>query len=92
MLEDAFARQPGLIQAAVFRARALQALGRTDEALAALHELAPNQPGAWLQIARLELDRGNRREARAALNEALAAGGERARAAAEKDPVLSGLL
>ncbi len=54
--------------------------------------LATEQPGAWLQVARLELARGNRTAAKTALAEALSRGGDKARQAAEKDPGLRELL
>ena len=60
--------------------------------LAAWRELAPHRPGAWLQVARLELDRGRREAARQAVANGLAAGGEPARQAVEGDDALRQLL
>ncbi len=91
-LEEAATRRPELLQATIFRARALSTLGRDEEALVIWRQLAARQPGAWLQVARLELGRGNRKAAKTALNEALSRGGDKARQAAEKDPGLRELL
>ncbi len=91
-LEEAATRRPELLQASIFRARALSALDRDEEALVIWRGLATEQPGAWLQVARLELARGNRTAAKTALAEALSRGGDKARQAAEKDPGLRELL
>ena len=92
LLEAAVAARPDLIPAAVARANALAELGRDSEALAAWRKLAPSHPAAWLQVARLELASGDRAEAKDALERAVAAGGDKARKAAERDPKLKLLL
>jgi len=92
LLEEALARKPDFLLAAVFRARCLTSLGRTSEALHAWYQLAPHRPEAWLQVARIELDRGRREAARQAVANGLAAGGDRTREAVENDAALSRFL
>jgi len=92
LLEEAHRQRPELQQATVLRARALEAVGQIDVALAAWREMARSQPPAWLQVARIELARGNRDSARRALSEALRRGGEPARQAVAKIPALAELL
>ncbi len=92
LLEQALSARPDLVQAAVMRLRVLEQLGRTREALEGWRRLAPDSPPALLQVARLEAKLGNRPAARAALQRALALGGDRARQAAEQNPTLRTLL
>ena len=92
LLEETRRRHPELMQAWLLRARALEALGRGDEALIAWREVAEKQPQAWLQVARLELAAGRTPAARAALRRGIEKGGASARAKALNDPKLSPLL
>ncbi|NOZ78086.1 MAG: sulfatase-like hydrolase/transferase [Acidobacteria bacterium] len=92
LVEQALEQRPALIQAAILRAQVLERLGRKREALAQWRRLGRDNPGALLQVARLELALGNHGAARAALGRAIARGGERVRAAAMKNPKLRGLL
>lgn len=91
-LEAALALRPGFVQAAIFRARALEALRRWPAALAVYQELARTNAGALLGVARVELAMGRESDARAALAAAIQRGGEPVRAAALKDPALGPLV
>lgn len=88
LLEEALTQKPDFLLAAVFRARCLTTLGRTTDALQAWYELAPHRPGAWLQVARIELELGHREAARQAVSNGIAAGGDKARKAVENDEAL----
>jgi len=92
LLAEAASQRPDLVQAPVQLARALEASGRADQALAIYRELSERSPPALLQVARLELARGNRAAARGALDRLIAADGDRARQAIARDPELSKLL
>lgn len=92
LVEEALTKRPDLVQAAVLRARILEGLGRKREALAQWRRMGKRNPGALLQVARLEAMLGNRSAARADLARALELGGDQARQAAEKNPVLRTLL
>jgi len=91
MFEEALVLKSDFLLAAVFRARCLTVLGRTADALQAWRRLAPHHPGAWLQVARIELDRGQIGAAREAVANGIAAGGDQARRAVENDSALSQL-
>ena len=87
-LEDTLRLRPGFAPAAVQRARALALAGRKDEALQAWRALTKASPAAWLAVARLELDLGHEKEARAAVRQAIEHGGDVARQAIQKDDQL----
>ncbi|HLA63865.1 MAG TPA: tetratricopeptide repeat protein [Rhodothermales bacterium] len=74
-LARAIALQPRLVEAYTKRAQALSALGRTDEAIAALTEAVRRNPvsypGAWNDLGLMELQRGRVTEARRALERAV---------------------
>jgi choline-sulfatase len=91
-IEDALRLNPKFVPAAVQRARLLTELGRKEEALAAWKQLAAVNPGAWLQVARLQAGMGQDKEARRSLSEGIAKGGDRVRQAAAKDETLRHLL
>ncbi len=90
-VEKALEARPDLVQAAVLRARLLEQLGRKRDALAQWRAMG-NNPGALLQAARLQAELGDRRSAKRTLEKAIALGGDRARQAAAKSPVLEPLL
>ncbi len=92
LIEQALRQRPSLVQAALMRARILEKIGRKEEALSQWQHMGSQNPGALLNVARLELELGRRRAAREALKKALALGGDRARAAAQKHPGLRSLL
>jgi arylsulfatase A-like enzyme/Tfp pilus assembly protein PilF len=91
-LNDALRLNPQFAPAALQRARALTVLGKKEQALAAWKALTAAMPGAWLQVARLELSLGNEKEARAALKQGLDLGGAQAREAARQDEGLRKIL
>lgn len=91
-LLEAVQRRPDLAAAPPLLARALAATGRVDEALALWRQIAAQAPPALFQVAKLELGRGRREAARAALRQLIAADGDRARQAIARDPELSKLL
>ena len=91
-LTDALRLNSSFAPAALQRAQALTNLGRNDAALVAWRQVAPAVPGAWLQVARLELLAGKEKEARAALTEAISRGGRAARESAMKDDQLRTLF
>lgn len=84
--------RPDFAPAAVARARALEAAGRKDEALAAWRRLTSAHPAAWLQVARMELALGHEAAARSALREGVGKGGDAFRQAAMKDEQLRPLM
>ncbi len=92
LLDAAIAARPDLMPARVARANALAQLGRLPEALASWRQIAASRPAAWLQVARLELARGDAAKAREALAQAIATDGDKARRAAARDPKLKALL
>ncbi|HKI86163.1 MAG TPA: sulfatase-like hydrolase/transferase [Thermoanaerobaculia bacterium] len=92
LLEETAKARPDLTQAKAMVAQALTKLGRRKEALAAWRALAAKHPGAWLNVARLELKMGDTNAAKTALAKALAAGGDKAREVASRDPQLKTLL
>lgn len=77
---------------AELRARALEHLGRNDEALSAWLALAAREPAAGVYAARLQLEVGDEPAARASLADALDRGGDRARDLALSLPELEDLL
>lgn len=91
-LLEAVQRRPDLAAAPPLLARALAATGRVDEALALWRQIAAQAPPALFQVAKLELGRGRREAARAALRQLIAVDGDRARQAIARDPELSKLL
>ena len=91
-LEDALRLNPRFVPAAVQRARLLTELDRKPEALEAWKLLTSVSPGAWLQVARLQLGMGESKQARRSLAEGIAKGGDRVRLAASKDEKLRPLL
>lgn len=91
-LEKAVQLQPAFFQAAAQHATALVRLGRMDEAVAAWKQIAGAAPDAWLNVAKIELARGNEAAARAALARGSAVQGDRFRALAVRDPQLRSLL
>ena len=92
LLDEAHRARPGLVQAAVFRARALEETGRPGDALGAWREVAAGSPPALLQVARMELVAGRTDAARRALAEGLRRGGDQFRHAALKMPQLAPLI
>ncbi len=92
LVEEALRARPDLVQAAVMRGRILEQLGRPREALAQWRHMGANNPGALLQVARLELKLGDRKAAQGALDRALKLGGDKARQAAVRDPGLRALM
>jgi cytochrome c-type biogenesis protein CcmH/NrfG len=90
-LEQVLPHMPDNVFGAMALAQALELTGRADEALAAWRRLAVAEPMAALEVARLELERGRRRAAEAALADALARGGAEVRQRLENDPVLRAL-
>ncbi len=91
-LEAALALRPSFLQAAVFRARALEALQQWPAALSAYRELSKSNPAALLGVARVELAMGHGEAARAALAAAIERGGDGVRTVAQRDPALGLLL
>jgi choline-sulfatase len=91
-LESALRLRPDLMQASAYRARALEKLNRLDQAEAAWREIAATRPAAWLNVARLEVERGDGDGARAALMNGLTRGGPRFAEVARRDPRLAQLL
>ena len=88
LLNEALKQRPTLIQAAVQRANALEALGRIDQAVDAFRRLAQVIPAAWLQVARLEAERGHRSAAEDAIAQGMSVGGKRfANAARQIDAI-----
>jgi len=92
LLAEAASKRPDLAQAPVQLARALEASGQPERALAVYRKLAERSPPALLQVARLELARGDRAAARRALDRLVAADGDRARQAIARHPELARLL
>ncbi len=91
LLAEALHERPALVPAAVQLARALMQVGRSEEALKIWKQLTPRVPAAWIQIARIELGRGNEKAARQAVADGLAKGGPRFAAALERNPELKKL-
>ncbi len=81
LLEAAARQRPGFARAHILTAKALEALGRTDDAIFAWRTLGDTAPVAWLNIARIELERGRKPEAVEALKQGVAMDGDRFRRA-----------
>lgn len=92
LLERAVQQRPSFAQAVAQYAAALAMAGRTAESIDVWTRLARSSPGAWLQVARLELGRGDRDAARRALRLGVDSGGEQFASAARSDPALRQLL
>lgn len=75
LLLEARRRRPGMVPASVQLARAFMQLERYEDAIGVWRQLSATHPAAYLQIARVEYQRGNRRAAREALDQGLAKGG-----------------
>ncbi len=91
-LRSAFNKRPSFQQAGLFLSQTLQKLGKNDEAIQVLEKLGRYQPAIWLVIAKLRLEKGQRRAAIKALRQGVAKGGARFRKAAARDPGLEKLM
>lgn len=91
-LNDALVLNARFVPAALLRARALSALDRKEAALKAWRQLTPVNPAAWLHVAKIELALGNEGEARRAVGEAIAKGGDQVRELALQDEQLRPLV
>lgn len=88
---EALQNHPDFLPAATQLARAFTQTKQYDKALEIWNRLAPRHPGAWLQIARIELARGNPSAAKKALARGRSQGGQRFEAALERNPELKKL-
>jgi predicted Zn-dependent protease len=91
-LDAVIPKMPDNLYGARLRAEALEHLERTEAALTAWRDLAIHDPSAGIEVARIELERGNRRAAQTALIDALDRGGSSARELAESYPSLRPLV
>ncbi len=87
--ERALALKPNYALALMHRARALSGLGQKKDAVEGFNDalrLDPANWEAWLQKAQLEIDLGQLADARLSVSNAIVAGGEAARAGANRLP------
>ena len=92
LLAEAVRRRPELMAARLRLAAALEQSGQRREAIAEWTAIAAQQPRAWIKVASLELQRGDRAAARVALARGVELVGAPMIDAARRDPALHALV